>query len=148
MLYLIGKLVCSCLDQIYHVPFLYIGATFACFQMFGTFLCVIVALNSFSNVGARTSFSGFKNFGPVTSGPNDLFTLSNDNCSLTSLKVISIWLIGFIVHVRKGRSAGSDFPMSSIIDFSAKIMVKQIRFAFTICNNTIIMFERWAMTIC
>ena len=55
-------------------PFLYIGVTFACFQIFGTFLRLIVALNSFSNVGAMTSFSGFR-----ISGPNALFTLSNDN---------------------------------------------------------------------
>ena len=71
-------------------------------------------------------------FGPKPSGPNALFILSNDNCSFTYLKVISIWLREFIVDVRRGRSAGSDFPTSSIIDFSAKI-----RFAFTICNNTI-----------
>ena len=50
----------------------------------------------------------------MPSGPNALFTLSNDNCSLTSLKVISIWFRGFIVDVRKGRSAGSDFPKDSL----------------------------------
>ena len=86
----------------------------------------MVALNSFSNVGAMTSFSGFKICGPMPSGPNALFTLSNGNCSLTSRKVISIWLRGFIVDVRKGRSAGSDFPISSIIDFSAKIWLNRL----------------------
>ena len=40
-------------------PFLYIGVTFACFQFFGTFFCVIVALNIFRNVGGSWCYDFF-----------------------------------------------------------------------------------------
>ena len=59
-MYLIVKFICNCLDQIGHL-FLYIGVTFACFQIFWTFLCVIVALSNLSNVGVMyVLFTGFK----------------------------------------------------------------------------------------